>query len=162
MINRMRFDIAGAGFTLIEILIALIIVSVALMSLGSFAISIIDSGQQSRERLSAVHLAEQVLEFWQHDKKDFAPSIDSNCVLVSGTSTSASATCTPTTGVSMTYTVVASSTWAKGPLPSNLSKFQRFESKGLTLKPMTKVVTVSWSHKGAARSVFLTHLTVVQ
>jgi prepilin-type N-terminal cleavage/methylation domain-containing protein len=165
MIGSQTYRPSTSGFTLIEILITLVIVSVALLSLGSFAISIIDSGQQSRERLSAVHLAEQVLEFWQHDSNDFVPSIASDCVLTTGSSIpspSITATCTPTTGVSMAHTVVASNTQASGPLPSNLSAFQSFTSAGLTLTPMTKVVTVSWSHKGTARSVYLTHLTAVQ
>ena len=166
MIDRIRSDIPGAGFSLIEILIALVIVSVAILSLGSFAISIVDSGQQSRERLSAVHLAEQVLEFWQRDPNDYFPSIASDCVLTTGSSIpspSVSATCTPTSGVSIAYTIVASNTQASGPLPSDLNTFQSFTSAGLTVTPMTKVVTVSWLHKGGTtHSVYLTHLSIVQ
>ena len=154
-----------AGFTLIEILIALIISSVVILSLGAFSISIMDSGQLSRERLSAVHLAEQVLEFWQRDANDYLPSIASDCTLStagSAPSYPATATCTPATGVSLSYTVVASQTQASGPLPSNLSTFQSFSSSGFTVTPVTKVVTVTWSHKGTSRSIFLTHLSAVK
>jgi prepilin-type N-terminal cleavage/methylation domain-containing protein len=156
---------SSAGFSLIEIMVALVIVSVAILSLGSFAISIIDNGQQSRERLSAVHLAEQVLEFWQQDTNDYMPAIASDCVLTTGTyvpAPSVSATCTPASGVSIAYTVAASVGQTNGPLPSNLAAFQPFTSAGLTLTPMIKLVTVSWQHKGAAHSVYLTHLTVMQ
>jgi prepilin-type N-terminal cleavage/methylation domain-containing protein len=161
MTSSHEFKSSSAGFSLIEIMVALVIVSVAILSLGSFAISIIDNGQQSRERLSAVHLAEQVLEFWQQDTNDFVPAITSGCVLTTGTSDSVRTICTPASGVSIAYTVDASATQASGPLPSNLTAFQLFTSAGLTLTPMIKLVTVSWQHKGTAHSVYLTHLTVM-
>lgn len=160
-----RLDQPQAGFTLIEILIALIISSVIILSLGAFSMSIMNSGQLSRERLSAVHLAEQVLEFWQRDANDYLPTIASDCALTTAGSAPgypATATCTPTTGESLSFTVVASQTQASGPLPSDLSAFQNFTSAGFTVTPMTKVVTVSWSHKGVTRSVFLTHLSAVK
>ena len=187
------------GFTLIEILITLVIVSVAILSLGSFAISIIDNGQQSRERLSAVHLAEQVLEFWQRDSNDYMPSIASDCALTTGSSIpspSVTATCTPTTSVSISYTVVATVAAANAPLPTspNLGAYATWAADNPTgtnsalvgvgagspnpgtfsirnminynltgsPSPVVKVVTVSWSHKGKALSVYLTHLTAVQ
>lgn len=165
MKQRVGLGNTEAGFTLIEILIALIISSVIILSLGAFSISIMDSGQLSRERLSAVHLAEQVLEFWQRDANDYLPTIASDCSLTTASSAPsypATATCTPATGVSLSYTVVASETQATGPLPSNLSSFQSFTSAGFTVTPMTKVVTVSWAHKGTTRSVFLTHLSAVK
>lgn len=155
---------SAAGFTLVEILVTLVIVSVAILSLGGFAISIIDNGQQSRERLSAVHLAEQVLEFWQQDADDYLPAIASNCALTTATSAPtypASATCTPASGESIAYTVAASVVQASGPLPSNLAGFENFGSAGLTLTPMIKLVTVSWQHRDTTHSIYLTHLTVM-
>jgi prepilin-type N-terminal cleavage/methylation domain-containing protein len=162
--KRNAISLSSGGFTLIEILVALVIVSVALLSLGSFAISIIDNGQQSRERLSAVHLAGQVLEFWQQDTDDYMPAIASDCVLTTGTSVtppSPDPTCTPASGVSIAYTVAASVAKASGPRWQNLSTFLPFDSAGLPLTPMIKLVTVSWQHKGAPHSVYLTHLTVM-
>jgi prepilin-type N-terminal cleavage/methylation domain-containing protein len=140
MICSQGFRSSTAGFTLIEILIALVIVSVAILSLGGFAISIIDNGEMSRERLSAVHLAEQVLEFWQRDTNDYLPIIASDCALTTASSAPSypvTVTCTPTSGVSIAYTVVASKTQASGPLPSNLSAFQSFTASGLTVTPVT-------------------------
>jgi prepilin-type N-terminal cleavage/methylation domain-containing protein len=165
MTDEIRPDISSPGFTLIEILISLVISSVIILSLGRFAITIIDNGQLSRERLSAVHLAEQVLEFWQRDTNDYLPTIASDCTLTTASSAPgypSNNTCTPVTGVSIAHTVVASETQASGPLPSNLSSFQSFTSSGLTVMPMTKVVTVTWMHKGTSRSVFLTHLSAVK
>jgi len=153
------------GFTLIEVLVALVIVSVAILSLGSFTLSTVTSGQVSRERLTAVHLAEQVLEFWQHDANDYAPVISSTCAL----STSGGApnnpytiTCTPSSGISIAYTVVASSTQVTGPLASNLSTLQNFTKQGYNNTPLTKLVTVSWMNKGKTHSIYLTHLSMVK
>lgn len=165
MTDGIRSDASGAGFTLIEILITLVISSVIILSLGGFALSIIDGGQMSRERLSAVHLAEQVLESWQRDTNDRLSTIASDCTLTpaaSAPSYPVSVTCTPDTGVTIAYTVVANETQASGPLPPVLSAFQSFGSSGFTVTPMTKVVTVSWMHKGTSRSVFLTHLSAVK
>lgn len=165
MSNNTGFPRQEAGFTLVEILIALVISSVVILSLGAFGISIMDSGQLSRERLSAVHLAEQVIEFWQRDANDYLPNIASDCALTTASSAPsypATATCTPATGVSTAYTVVASQTQATGPLASNLAAFQNFTSSGFTVTPVTKVVTVTWSHKGTSRTVFLTHLSAVK
>lgn len=165
MIKQTGQDSQEAGFTLIEILIALIISSVIILSLGAFAISIMDSGQVSRERLSAVHLAEQVIEFWQRDANDRLPTIASDCSMTTASSTPTypvTVTCTPTTGVATAYTLVAGQTQASGPLATNLTAFQNFSQVGFTVTPMTKVVTVTWSHKGTSRSVFLTHLSAVK
>lgn len=165
MTDGIRSDASGAGFTLIEILVALVISSVIILSLGAFALSIIDNGQVSRERLSAVLLAEQVLESWQRDTNDRLSTIAADCTLTpaaSAPSYPVSVTCTPGTGVSIAYTIVADETQVSGPLPSNLSAFQPFGSSGFTVTPMTKVVTVSWAHKGRSRSVFLTHLSAVK
>ncbi len=165
MTDGIRSDASGAGFTLIEVLITMVISAVIILSLGGFALSIIDNGQVSRERLSAVHLAEQIIEFWQRDTNDRLPTIASDCILTpaaSAPSYPVNATCTPGTGVPIAYAVMANETPASGPLPSNLSAFQAFGSPGLTVTPMTKVVTVSWAHKGTTRSIFLTHLSAVK
>lgn len=133
MTRSQAYRPSTAGFTLIEILITLVIVSVAILSLGSFAVSIIDSGQQSRERLSAVHLAEQVLEFWQRDANDYVPALAPDCALTpaaSAPSYPASSTCTPSTGVAISYTVVASVAAAIAPLPTspNLGAYEKWAS----------------------------------
>ena len=155
--------IRSAGFTMIEILVSLTIVSIAVLALGGFGISSMSNGQISRERLTAVHLAEQVLEHWQHDANDRAPLIDTGtCVLTDATSAPAypvTTTCTPSTGVGISYTLVVYQAQATGPLPSNLSAYQSLpQPTGYLNTPMTRLVTVSWSHKGVTRSIFLTHI----
>jgi len=152
------------GFTLIEVLVALVIVSVAVLSLGSFTISTMSTGQVSRERISAVHLAEQVVEFWQHDLKDFVPAVSSSCGLTKGTSAAnpLHVVCTPTSGVGISYTIDAVSTQLSGPMAANLSIFKNFTKQGYSNTPYTKLVTVSWSNKGKSHSVYLKHLSMVK
>ncbi|TLS73680.1 prepilin-type N-terminal cleavage/methylation domain-containing protein [Mariprofundus erugo] len=153
------------GFTLIEILIALVVVSVGVLALSKFTVSIMGSGQVSGERLTAVHLAEQVLEQWQHDANDFAPLISSACDLTAAASQPAyprTSVCTPTTGVAVSYTVVVNQSVATGPLPASLSTMGTFTSHGFLSTPRTRLVTVSWSHKGITRMIYLTHLSQAQ
>ncbi len=167
------------GFSLIEILIALMITTVALMALGVFSVAMMDSSGLSRERLTAVHLAEQVIESWQIDVNDFRPILSSACVLSVGTSATspASQTCTP--GANLSFTVAMTTTQAQAPLPTNpnnangLGTFKDWPG-AFTIRNMTnttqatplpyvKAVTVSWAHKGGpTHSVFLTSLTRAQ
>lgn len=155
------------GFTLVEVLVTLVIVSVAVLSLGGFSLNIIGSGQVDRERLTAVHLAEQAIEYWQHDANDYAPKISSACVLSKGVAgTIFSANCTPTSGVSISYTINMDKLTATAPLPTKPNG--NGTNKGLfavrnmigsaAAKPMIKAVMVTWSHKGKSRSVYLTSM----
>lgn len=152
-----------AGFTLIEILVTLMIVSVAVLSLGNFTIAMVGSGQVSQERLAAVHLAEQVLEYWQHDTNDYAPTISATDCSMSKTSSTptypVSITCTPSVGISTHFTIKNNQVQATGPLPGNLSTFQNFTKQVYKNTPQTKVVMVSWTHRGQTHSIYLTHLT---
>jgi len=159
------------GFTLIEVLIALVVVTVGVLALSKFTVSIMGSGQVSRERLTAVHLAEQVLEHWQHDASDYAPVIaTADCApgdAVGAPSYPVTTTCTSGSGVGISYTVTVNESVAIGPmspgevpiLPNRLTTLTPFKQKGYVNTPKTKVVTVSWSHKGATRSIYLTHLS---
>jgi len=157
------------GFTLIEVLVSLVIVSVAILSLGGFSLGVVSSGQLDRERLTAVHLAEQVLEFWQHDVNDFAPQISNACNLSANPSLppyAVSIPCVPSSGTSISYTVNMDVVVATAPLPtnpnadgSNSGAFAvRAMLGGAGSSPIMKVVTVSWNHKGKSRSVYLTGL----
>ncbi|WP_227819494.1 type IV pilus modification PilV family protein [Mariprofundus micogutta] len=153
----------SAGFTLIEILVSLTIVSIAVLALGGFGVSSLSSGQVSRERLTAVHLAEQVLEHWQHDANDRAPLIATGtCALTDATSAPSypvTTTCKPSTGVGIAFTIAVNETQATGPLSSNLSAYQTLtQPTGYLNSPMTRLVTVSWSNKGVSRSIYLTHI----
>jgi len=161
----MRYQSPMAGFTLIEVLVALVIVSVAVLSLGNFTIATVSSGQVSRERLTAVHLAEQVLESWQHDSSDYAPVIAANCALSAATGAPTyplNVTCTPTSGIGIAYAVQANQLQLTGPLAASLSSFGNFTKQGYNNTPQTKLVTVTWSNKGKLHSIYLTHLSVVK
>jgi len=149
------------GFTLIEILVTMTIVSVAILSLGSFTLSMVGNGQLSRERLTAVHIAEQVLEYWQHS--NFAPKIATDCTLTLATSSQSYTTkCTPTSGVKISYSIQVSQSLATGPLPTSLTSFKPFSKKGFANTPQTKAVKVSWVNHAQKHVVYLTHLSQVQ
>jgi len=153
------------GFTLIEILIVLMLTAIALLALGTFSLSVMDSGTVSRERLTAVHLAEQVIEEWQHNSNDYFPNIASDCSMSAGTSAPtypATFTCTPAAGVNVNFTIAASVAAAEAPLPDgtgNVSFAALSGTTAYTNTPVVKLVAVSWSHKGESRSIYLTHLT---
>jgi len=151
------------GFTLIEILIALVVVSVGVLALADFTVSVMGSGQTSRERLTAVHLAEQVLEHWQHDANDYAPVITtSTCALSNAGSAPAypvTTVCTSSTGAGASFTVIVNETQANGPLPVSLSTLTAFTQQGYANVPKTKVVSVSWTRRGASHQIYLTHLS---
>ena len=161
------------GFTLIEILVALVIVSVGVLALGGFGISVMGSGQVSRERLTAVHLAEQVLEFWQNDANDRPPDITvGTCgltVLGADPAYPVTIACTPDAGIGISYTISVNRSVAQAPLPSapnnsfvaipNNNAGSSVRNMVGTITPWSKVETVTWSNKGNSRSVFLTHMT---
>jgi len=163
------------GFTLIEVLVALTIVSVGVLAIGSFTISTLGSGQTSRERLTAVHFAEQVMEEWQ--QSGGLPMMDTNYCQTnaawvkttsstpppcptSGVSTTSVASCIPLTGTKLAYDISAIETPLCGPPKMGGSAFD-FYSAASPPFPETKLVRVSWTRKGKTRSVFLTHVTKV-
>jgi len=163
------------GFTLIEILVALVIISVGVLSLGSFSISTLSSGQVSRERLTAVHLAEQILEEWQ--KTGVLPTLDSSnyCQGIAPwivttpktvapcpttkTMTVSTASCTPLFGVKANYTIVVKESPLCGPSSIANDPFVFYNGSALVPNPKTKVIIINWSHRGKPRSVFLTHIS---
>jgi len=152
------------GFTLIEIMVVLLVTSVALLSLGAFSLSVMDAGTQSRERLTAVHLAEQVIEEWQHNANDYYPSIASDCSMsagssVLGLSATSTTSCTPAAGTQALFSIVLDVAAANAPLPADLNNFQAMSAMSYTNTPRVKLVTVSWPHKGSTKSIYLTHLT---
>lgn len=157
--DRMR------GFTLIEILIALVIVSVGVLALGGFGVTSLSSSQLANERLTAVHLAEQVLEQWQNDASDNPPGLNSSCQSTGGTVTApATQTCAPVAGVGITYSIAVSKAAASGPQPSGGGSvtFANFVGINGSAAPVTKVVSVAWSNHGTSHSVYLTHISMPQ
>jgi len=153
---------SSQGFTLIEIMVVLLVTSVALLSLGAFSLSVMDSGTQSRERLTAVHLAEQVIEEWQHNSNDYYPAIASDCAMSTGSavlSAATTSTCTTASGTQNLFSITSNVADANAPLPSDLSNFQAMSAMSYSNTPKVKLVTVSWPHKGSTKSIYLTHLT---
>ncbi len=157
-----------SGFTLVEIMVALVIVSIGLLALAAFTLSMMDNGEVSRERLTAVHLAEQVIEGWQQDTNDQPQAI--SCV--SGNVTPAvgsPASCTPVSGVAIPYTIALSTSQATAPLPPGAPGNS---GSSIAFGPLTwqgtatpsnpvnvKAVNVTWLHKGRTHTIFLTHIT---
>ncbi len=156
------------GFTLIEIMVTLVIVSIGLLATGSFTLSAMDGGEVSRERLTAVHLTEQVIEDWQHDANDQPQAI----ACASGNVTPAvgsTVSCTPVSGVAIPYGITLTVSQATAPLPPGAPGNS---GASIAFGPLTwqgtatpsnpvnvKVVNVTWTHKGKSHAVFLTHIT---
>jgi len=155
------------GFTLIEILITLFIVTVGILALSRFTVAIMGSGQVASERMTAVHLAEQVLEFWQHDTNDLPPKIaPKGCVLTAGGSAPSTTVCKSAMGVKSNYTIYVNELPATGPLKDTTwGGFGRgtfrgaappFKTKPL---PKTQLVRVTWIQKGVSHQIYLTHIS---
>jgi len=174
-----------SGFTLIEILVALVIVSIGVLAIGSFGISSMSVGQTSRERLTAVHLAEQIIEAWQ--STDALPTLNTDycqtaVAWTAATSTStapcpttdtvttSTASCITQSGSKITYSISAKESRVCGAPAAGGVSLAFFGTTsvipGATIAnanpPETKVVTVSWTRRGQTRSVYLTHLSRVE
>lgn len=72
--NRKRRN--EGGFTLIEALVTLVIISVSLLALGAFTLTVLSTDNTARHRTVATHLAEQELERWF--QTDVAPAPGTN------------------------------------------------------------------------------------
>jgi len=174
------------GFTLIETLITLVILSVGILALSSFYMTVMDKQQIAQERLVAIHLAEQVMEYWQQDTKDYLPVISGQCFLTTRTSQPAyplTVACTPP-ALAASFTIWSNASQAQAPLPTNpnnggnplvspnAGSFSIRNMKPVIINtptthnsviPMLKVVRISWSHKGKARpAIVLTHISSLQ
>jgi len=168
MLNRQGEN----GFTLIEIMIVLMLTAIALLALGTFSASVINSGTVSRQRLAAVHLAEQVIEEWQQDKTfDYVPRIDTGsdgkCRVRPGTSATLPSPVSCVPGKNTPYTVTLTRTAASAPLPTKPNNSTTFNPGAFAIRtmtgtpqPYTKVVTVNWNDmRGDTHTIYLTHMT---
>ena len=60
------------GFTLIEALVATVIISVSLLAMGAFTLAVMRSDNTAKQRTVGMHVAEKALEQWYSD--NVAPS----------------------------------------------------------------------------------------
>jgi len=160
MLNKQTKE---SGFTLVEVMVAMVIVVVGVLALQSFYAGIIRSEQLSEERITAVHMAEQVIEQWQ--QSNVLPSLNcktnANKALTLATATA----CASSSGAGTTFSIMATEATAQAPLPPN---HPNNATAGIIwgnmsgiggIIPKIRTVTVSWNYKGTTKSIMLTHLT---
>jgi len=124
------------GFTLIEALVALVIISVSLLALGAFTITVLSTDNTARHRTVATHLAEQELEKWFQTNATPVPATGS----------------WPNT-VNNTVYALQDSGGSTGIWTSALN--------GAGYNSEMRAVTVYWTDKGE-HSVTVTHIKKVQ
>jgi len=169
------------GFTLIEILVTLVIVSVGMLALGSFYTQMIMQESVAQERITAVHMAEQLIEDWEANNAIptpdcFIAGVQATLVLAQATTNCVAPVAT---GIPISYTILLSESAAKAPLPvshPNNPSINVADSTGVGMYPMlmgidaysnvianspqvkVRSVKVSWTHN-TLHSVYLTHIT---
>jgi len=162
------------GFTLIEAMVTLLIVSVGMLALGTFYLSLIGSESDAQKRLAAVHMAEQLIEDWQ--KNNVLPTPD--CTLTTGNpagqlsiGTSITA-CQVNMGTKNKFDIILNEVSAKGPVPPNhlnnpnasapnqtrLAVLLTDPTNAGSLAVKVRSVRVSWDHKGQTKFVVLTSI----
>ncbi|MDQ7003886.1 MAG: prepilin-type N-terminal cleavage/methylation domain-containing protein [Ghiorsea sp.] len=160
------------GFSLVEVMITLLMVTVGMLALGSFYLASIKSERMAQERVSAVHLAEQILEDWQSTNTLPTPDCKVAGVaagaLVLDTTT---ASCVLNNGIPAPFDILISESPVKAPIPSGHLRHSTgagAPEMGNLLQDPTNVgsatvsvrtVQVSWTIDGATRNVMLTHIT---
>jgi len=165
---------SNQGFTLIEVLVTLVIVSVGMLALGSFYVTSINSEGVAQERIAAIHLAEQLVEDWQ--KTDVRPTPD--CTLPGGSAAGQLALgtkmlqCKANNGLSWTFDILIDENQAMAPIPpdhvNNPAAGGAAATANQTIlgglvdtagNPVNvRFVKILWKHKGAERFVFLTNM----
>jgi len=124
------------GFTLIEVMVAMVIMAVTLLALGAFTLTVLNADNIARQRTVATHLAEQELENWYSSTYVPAPGNNGWPKTVNGEQYSLA----DPGGVSGVWTAA---------LVDNTSANAR-------------AVTVYWTTKGTTRSVTVSHMQRVQ
>jgi prepilin-type N-terminal cleavage/methylation domain-containing protein len=166
------------GFSLIEMLVTVTIVSIGMLALGSFYMASVNAESAAQQRLTAVHMAEQIIEDWQNTNILPTP----NCkiagvaavqlVLSTPAAPASIVNCVPNDGIPLPFTIVVEEIPAQAPIPNahllypGVAGGQPVMGELLTIpnsvnSPHVKVrkVTLSWSEKAQIKSIFLTHIT---
>ena len=168
------------GFTLIETMVTLLIVSVGMLALGSFYVALIGSESDAQKRLAAVHMAEQLIEDWQ--KNNALPNAE--CALTqayNGQPVGATSvplligntmSCKTTAGPDFIFDILLQEQPAKAPLPPNHPNNPNAAGPNqsvmgeLLINPAVaggatvnvRSVKISWNHKGQPKFVILTSI----
>ncbi len=155
------------GFTLIESMVTLVVISAGLLALGSFTIGVLRSDATARARIVATHVAEQMLEEWSATgdlDTTFGFSVPAAPTNSSSTNTQTGSY--PASDINITYALTASVTRMVADLPNGVRNGTGTPTSamldGATTTPVEKKVTVSWTRDGRTHSVYLTHVTVMQ
>jgi len=168
------------GFTLVEILVALVIISVGMLALGSFYTSMIQQESVAQERIEAVNMAEQLIEDWERTNTPPTPNCTAAQPLVVGTQLKG---CTVAVGqgVPVSFDILINERAAQAPLPvshPNNPSMVVTDSSGVGMYPMlqqadvygnviqnsppvmVRSVKISWIHgTQKPQPVLLTHIT---
>jgi len=123
------------GFTLVELLVALVIISVGLLALGAFTIGVLKSDKVAQQRTVAVHLAEQELEKWY--QSGVAPAASTSFTVNGAVYKLETFGGTPSSGV-----------WTS--------------ALGGATGADARAITVYWQSKGRTRSVTVQHMQRMQ
>ncbi len=86
------------GFTLIEVMVAMLVAMIGSLALGALLIGSMDSDALARERVAAVNVAKRILEEWAASPVDALPTPACNPP-IGQLSVGTSVTCTPATGL---------------------------------------------------------------
>ena len=104
----------SAGFTLIEVMVAMVIALIGSLALGALFIGSMNSDSLSREREAATNLAKRIMEDWVASPTDALPTPDCTPPAAWASTNNAarpneqSLTCQPTNGLAnVSFTVVA-------------------------------------------------------
>ncbi len=143
---------------MVEVMVAVTIVTVGVLALQAFYTGILRSEQLSQDRIIAVHMAEQIIEEWQ--QSNILPKV--NCTTNPKTPlTLATATlCTPSNSTGTVFSITPTSVTAQAPFAKAAGQVvwgNMVAMAGIT--PKIRTVTVSWDYKGQPKSIMLTHLT---
>jgi len=164
--------IAEKGFSLIEAMVTMLIVSVGMLALGSFYMSSIRSEGASQQRLAAVHLAEQIIEDWQHTTTNTLPT--PNCKVAGAAAgqlalNTTITSCVPNDGVPVPFDILIEEADAKAPITNSHALYagaaggppmmgSLLRDTGTNVK--VRKVKVSWTNAGGqAKHILLTHIT---
>jgi len=161
------------GFSLIEMMVTMLIVSVGMLALGSFYFSSISAERVAQERVAAVHLAEQIIENWQKDNSNPIPDCQVAGVAAVALVPNAPilAGCVPNNGIPVPLDISITELDASAPIPNAhllhptgagapvMGNLLTVPTNAASAHVKIRTVKVAWAVQGKARDVMLTHIT---